>query len=212
MSQHPENFSAPGQNPDPPGNVSTLVDSNSYRSLSAQCSSALPTWLESACTQARGCCLVMVYKVQQKRFTVVLCVQEHEMKPKPDYGADSYKGSGKLKGKVQHHLCATEHSIVPALHGMLCLLKSLCLPALRYADSASRRLSHCLPLQIALVTGADSGIGRAIAFAFAKEGANVAISYWKEDKDAEETKAAIEKAGQEAILLPGDLTQEAQCK
>lgn len=57
-----------------------------------------------------------------------------------------------------------------------------------------------------------SGIGRAIALAFAREGAHVAIAYWHEDKDAEISKKAVEDAGQEAILLPGDLTQEAQCK
>ena len=62
------------------------------------------------------------------------------------------------------------------------------------------------------MTGADSGIGRAIAVAFAREGANVALSYWKEDKDAQETKQVVEESGQEALLLPGDLTQEAQCK
>lgn len=66
--------------------------------------------------------------------------------------------------------------------------------------------------KIALITGADSGIGRAIAVHFAKEGAHVAIAYLEEHRDAEETKDAIEKAGVESILIPGDLIDEAQCK
>jgi len=65
--------------------------------------------------------------------------------------------------------------------------------------------------QIALITGADSGIGRAVALAYAREGADIAISYYNEHEDAEEIKADIEKEGRQCILLPGDLAKEAQC-
>ncbi|AVP36285.1 SDR family NAD(P)-dependent oxidoreductase [Staphylococcus felis] len=65
----------------------------------------------------------------------------------------------------------------------------------------------------ALVTGADSGIGRAAAIAYAKEGADVAIAYHPdEQQDAEDVKAVIEKAGQTAVLLPGDLRDATYAK
>ncbi|HYX92620.1 MAG TPA: SDR family oxidoreductase [Myxococcaceae bacterium] len=66
--------------------------------------------------------------------------------------------------------------------------------------------------RVALITGADSGIGRAVALAFAREGADVAISYLSEHQDAQETKRVVEAAGRRAILLPGDLADEAQCR
>ncbi|EGO62516.1 SDR family oxidoreductase [Acetonema longum] len=65
--------------------------------------------------------------------------------------------------------------------------------------------------KVALVTGGDSGIGRAVAYAFAKEGANLAIAYLNEHRDAKETEARIHELGQKAILLPGDLRSEKQC-
>lgn len=64
----------------------------------------------------------------------------------------------------------------------------------------------------ALITGADSGIGRAVALAFAREGADVAISYLSEHEDAHETARLVTEAGQKAVLLPGDIGRHAICK
>jgi NAD(P)-dependent dehydrogenase (short-subunit alcohol dehydrogenase family) len=85
------------------------------------------------------------------------------MNPYPDCGETSYKGSGRMAGKI------------------------------------------------ALITGADSGIGRAVAIAFAREGADVAISYLDEHEDAKETARWVEEAGRQCLLLPGDLADKAHC-
>ncbi|MDP9387346.1 MAG: SDR family oxidoreductase [Actinomycetota bacterium] len=63
----------------------------------------------------------------------------------------------------------------------------------------------------ALVTGGDSGIGRATAVAFAKEGADVAVAYLCEDDDARHTAKLVEQEGRRAVLLPGDLSVEEHC-
>lgn len=89
---------------------------------------------------------------------------EADMTPEADHGEESYRGSGKLKGRK------------------------------------------------AIITGGDSGIGRAVAIAFAREGADVLISYLSEDEDAKETARYIEEAGQKAVLVPGDISEEAHCK
>jgi NAD(P)-dependent dehydrogenase (short-subunit alcohol dehydrogenase family) len=88
-----------------------------------------------------------------------------EMTPRPDHGEDSYKGSGKLKGRR------------------------------------------------ALITGADSGIGRATAIAFAREGADVVMNYLpSEEVDAKEVVELIKEAGQKVFTCPGDLDNEKFCK
>ncbi|AVO46469.1 SDR family oxidoreductase [Phreatobacter cathodiphilus] len=66
--------------------------------------------------------------------------------------------------------------------------------------------------KVALITGGDSGIGRAVAVLFAREGADVAVSYLDEHEDAEATKAAVEAEGRRCILLPGDVSQRAACR
>lgn len=90
---------------------------------------------------------------------------EAEMRPKPDYGEETYRGLGRLKDKKT------------------------------------------------LITGGDSGIGRAVALAFAREGADVAISYLPEEEpDAQETVKVVREAGRRALALPTDISQAANCR
>jgi NAD(P)-dependent dehydrogenase (short-subunit alcohol dehydrogenase family) len=87
------------------------------------------------------------------------------MSPEPDYGEETYRGSGRLAGRR------------------------------------------------ALITGGDSGIGRAVAIAYAREGADVALSYLPEEQeDAETTADWVRQAGRQALLLPGDIEAAQQCR
>jgi NAD(P)-dependent dehydrogenase (short-subunit alcohol dehydrogenase family) len=63
-----------------------------------------------------------------------------------------------------------------------------------------------------LITGGDSGIGRAVAIAFAREGADLLVSYLNEHRDAEETRRLVEAAGRSCILVPGDIGKAAHCR
>jgi hypothetical protein len=62
------------------------------------------------------------------------------------------------------------------------------------------------------VTGGDSGIGRAVVIAFAREGADIVLSYLSEDSDARETAALVEQAGRRVLLIPGDISDPAHCR
>ncbi|HLH11222.1 MAG TPA: SDR family oxidoreductase [Methylovirgula sp.] len=86
------------------------------------------------------------------------------MRPKPDHGETSYKGSGRLKDKK------------------------------------------------VLLTGGDSGIGRAVALAYAREGADLLVSYLNEDEDARETQHLVEDAGRRCIPVAGDVAEPAHCR
>ena len=63
-----------------------------------------------------------------------------------------------------------------------------------------------------LITGGDSGIGRAVALAFAREGADLLVSYLNEEEDARETKRLVEEAGRQCVLMPGDISNAEHCR
>jgi len=89
---------------------------------------------------------------------------QSKMKPIPDCGEESYKGSGKLTDKI------------------------------------------------AVITGGDSGIGRAVAIAYAREGADVLISYLSEDSDAKDTASYVEQSGRRVVLVKGDIADPQHCR
>jgi len=76
------------------------------------------------------------------------------------------------------------------------------------AEDEKHRGSGKLQNKVALITGGDSGIGRAVAIAFAKEGANISVVYLEEHKDAKETQRLVEEYGRRCLLIPGDVGDE----
>ena len=124
-----------------------------------------------------------------------------------NFGNDYYKyyGSTGIKSTVYNILAPEQEQDVQP--GMEYLMKPLPI-----FDDPSYIGSGKLNDKVAIITGGDSGLGRACAIAFVKEGAKVVIPYLNEDKDAAYTKEYIEKLGGECLLLRGDITDHDFCK
>src|SRR5438477_3037485 len=80
------------------------------------------------------------------------------------------------------------------------------------AEDEKHRGSGKLQNKVAIITGGDSGIGRAVAIAFAKEGADISIVYLEEREDANETKRLVEEHRRKCLLIEGDVGQEDFCR
>ena len=120
------------------------------------------------------------------------------------------KSGGRKQGAVQAGQRKYPEPPLPKQHLSKPGLESDLEPRPRYL-APEYRGSGKLDGKVAIITGGDSGIGRAVAVLFAREGADVSIVYLSEDEDAEETQQAVEQEGRRAILIPGDVTDSEFC-
>lgn len=125
--------------------------------------------------------------------------------------ADSERHQQAQSGAMQAGARAYPEPPFPAQHQAKPGDEAVLEPAPMY-DAPFWRGSGKLEGKVALVTGGDSGIGRAVAVLFAREGADVAISYLSEHEDAETTRLAVVDEGRKCLLLPGDIAGEEYCR
>ena len=128
--------------------------------------------------------------------------------PKSTKGA---KGEGNAGQAIQPPGRKYPEPPLPKQHQPKPGLESLLEPRPHF-EAPAYRGSGKLEGKVALITGGDSGIGRAISVLYAREGADVAIVYLEEDEDAEETRRAVEAEGRRAILVPGDVSDPEFCR
>lgn len=124
---------------------------------------------------------------------------------------DEEKGTKKSDGAVQAGARTYPVPPFPAQHQQKPGDEASLEPAPMY-DAPYYLGSKKLDGKIALITGGDSGIGRAVAVLFAREGADVAISYLSETNDAEATKHAVEQEGRRCLMVPGNVADADHCR
>ncbi len=146
-------------------------------------------------------------KKSHKTSTAATVRRQREVQKRRDRSDEKKKPSGQTRGRrtvESENALPPQHLAKPGLESELDPRPQFIAPT--YAGSGK------LKGMTALITGGDSGIGRAVAVLFAREGADVAIVYLSEDSDAEETKDYVEAEGRRCLLIRGDVTEPTFCR